>query len=114
LLEEISNQLDQRFLDSKKASHCGWLFYVQGWTVFRKEPGMAVRLCPGMDCIPQRARDGGAVMSRDGLAENCSCNICTSTIRGGRQIFAPAISALPPSVVVVFRNEPGMAMRTNT
>ncbi len=28
-----------------------------------------------------------------------------------RLIFAPAISALPPSVVVVFRKEPGMAMR---
>jgi len=27
------------------------------------------------------------------------------------QIFAPAISALPPSLVVVFRKEPGMAVR---
>jgi len=29
----------------------------------------------------------------------------------GGQIFAPAISALPPSVVVVCRKEPGMAVR---
>jgi hypothetical protein len=49
------------------------LFYVHGWTVFRKEPGMAVRLCPWMEV----------------------------------QIFAPAISALPPSMAVVFRKEPG-------
>ena len=44
---------------------------------------LPVFLCPGMDSIPQGARDGGAVMSRD-----------------GRQISAPAISALPPSMVV--------------
>jgi hypothetical protein len=37
-----------------------------------------------MDSIPQGARDGGAVMSMDGQADICSCNICTSTIRGGR------------------------------
>ena len=29
----------------------------------RKEPGKAVRLCPGMDGIPQRAREGGAVIA---------------------------------------------------
>jgi len=37
-----------------------------------------------MDCIPQEAMDGDADMFQDGLAEICSCNICTSTIRGGR------------------------------
>jgi hypothetical protein len=35
-----------------------------GWTVFRKEPRMAVRLCP----------DGQIV---------APCDICTSIIRGG-------------------------------
>jgi len=46
----------------------GWRYDdVQGWTVCRKEPGMAVRRCPGMDRMPRRAMDGGAAMSRDGL-----------------------------------------------
>ncbi len=64
------------------------IFYVQGWTVCRKEPWMAVRrslgcrgkgreqerkLCPGMD----------------------------------GQKFAPATSALPPSMAVVYRKYQG-------
>jgi len=43
-----------------------------------------------MNGMSQRARDGGATMS---------------WMNG--QIFAPAISALPPSVVVVCRKEQG-------
>jgi len=49
-------------------------FLCPGRTVFRKEPGKAVRLCPGMD---------GQI--------SCSCNICTSTIHGGRLKTAPCI-----------------------
>ena len=45
---------------------------------------MAMRRCPWMDCIPQGAMDGDADMFQDELADICSCNICTSTIRGGR------------------------------
>jgi hypothetical protein len=30
-----------------------------------------------------KSQEGGANMSMDGLADICSCNICTSTIRGG-------------------------------
>jgi len=41
-------------------------FYVHGWTVYRKEPGKAMRICTGMCGIPQRAKDGDAVMSMDG------------------------------------------------
>jgi len=37
-----------------------------------------------MGGISQRAKDGGANMSMDGRTDICSCNICTSTIRGGR------------------------------
>jgi len=47
--------------------------------------------------IAQGAMDGGAIMYR----------------KYG-QIFAPAISALPPSLVVVFRKEPWMAVRLCT
>jgi hypothetical protein len=43
--------------------------------------------------MSQRARDGGVAMYR---------------MYG--QIFAPAISALPPSMVVVCHKEPGMAV----
>ena len=34
--------------------------------------------------IAQRAMDGGALTSKDGSTDICSCNICTSTIPGGR------------------------------
>jgi hypothetical protein len=37
-----------------------------------------------MDSILQRAMEGGAVMSMDGRVDICSCNIHTSTFRGGR------------------------------
>ena len=37
-----------------------------------------------MDGIPQGAKDGDAVISMDGWTDICSCNICTSTILGGR------------------------------
>jgi len=37
-----------------------------------------------MDGIPQGAMDGGAVMSRMDGQIFAPCNICTSTIRGGR------------------------------
>jgi len=37
--------------------------YVHGWTVFREEARMPVRLCPWMDGIPRRGTDAGAVMS---------------------------------------------------
>jgi len=47
-----------------------------------------------MSGIPQGAMEGGAVMSRD-----------------GRQIFAPAKSAFPPSMAVVLRKEPWKAVR---
>ncbi len=63
-------------------------------------------------------------MSRDGRAENCSCIFRTSHIHVGRMLqgareamrlcpgmdglkIAPAFSALPTSVWVVFRKEPG-------
>ncbi len=36
------------------------------FALWRKEPWMAVRLCPWMDGISQRAMDGGAIMSMDG------------------------------------------------
>jgi len=42
----------------KAAAKNSGLFYVQGCTVFAKEPGMAVWLCTGMYGIRQRARDG--------------------------------------------------------
>ena len=59
--------------DIKHEGRVSGLFYVHGWTVFRKEPG---RWC--------------------GYVHGWT---------GG--YFAPAISALPPSLVVVFRKEPG-------
>ena len=31
-----------------------------------------------------KSQEGAAVMPMDGRADICSCNICTSTIRGGR------------------------------
>ncbi|MBT8135047.1 MAG: hypothetical protein KJO03_11100 [Gammaproteobacteria bacterium] len=34
--------------------------------------------------MSQRARDGDATIPMDGRTDICSCNICTSTIRGGR------------------------------
>jgi len=37
-----------------------------------------------MDGIAQGAKDGGALMSRDGRVDFCSCKIDTSTFRGGR------------------------------
>ena len=54
-------------------------------------------LCPGMDSIPQGARK--------------AVRLCPG--RTGRYL-APAISALPPSVVVVFRKEPGREVRLLT
>ena len=47
----------------------GGATHAQGWVVCRKEPWKAVRRMP-----------------KDGLADICSCNICTSTIRGGRML----------------------------
>jgi hypothetical protein len=41
----------------------GWTAVITFW---RKEPWMAVRLCPWMDGISQGAMDDGAVMSMDG------------------------------------------------
>jgi hypothetical protein len=45
--------------------------------VYRRESGKAVRICPGMDGISQRAREGGANMSRDGRyiakSQGCRC-----------------------------------------
>ena len=61
--------MDGRYSARSHGRRCG---YVHGWTVFRKEPRKAVRLCPWMDGIPQGATEGGAVMSMDGRAENCS------------------------------------------
>ena len=34
--------------------------------------------------ISQRAMDGGEMNVQEVRADICSCNICTSTIRGGR------------------------------
>ncbi len=34
--------------------------------------------------MSQRAMDGGATNVQDGRTDICSCNICTSTIPGGR------------------------------
>ena len=47
---------------------------------------MAVCICPWKDGIAQGVRDGGVHMSMEGRADICSCNICTSTIHGGRII----------------------------
>ncbi len=61
--------------------------------VFRKEPGMAVRLCPWMV---------GQISAPRQLLLHCPTTVHPWTY---------AISALPPSVVVVFCKEPGMAVR---
>ena len=55
--------MDGRYIARSHGWRCE---YVHGWTVFRKEPWMAVRLCPRMDGISQGAMDGGANMSTDG------------------------------------------------
>ncbi len=52
--------MDGRYFARSQGRRCN---YVHGWTVFRKEPGKAVRLCPWMDGISQGAREGGAIMS---------------------------------------------------
>ena len=67
-------------------------FYVQGWTVCRKEPRMAVRPCPGMDCMSERAKDGGSTMFRDGLYVGKSEEWHGSTMLGDLKIspFQPA------------------------
>ncbi len=42
----------------------GWrCAYVHGWTVWHKEPGMAVCICPWMDGMTRGARDGGVIIS---------------------------------------------------
>ena len=40
--------------------------YAQGWAVYRKEPRMAVRVCPGMGGIGVRSHGWRAHMSMDG------------------------------------------------
>ena len=59
--------------------------------------------------MPQGARDGGVAMT--------GCTVCRKEpgmavwlCQDVRQIFAPAISAFPPSMVVVCHKEPGMAV----
>jgi len=41
---------DGRYSARSQGRRCG---YAQGWAVFRKEPGKAVRICPGMGGISQ-------------------------------------------------------------
>ena len=43
----------------KSLAHKCEAFLCTGSTVFRKEPGMAVRLYPGMDGMSQGAMEGG-------------------------------------------------------
>jgi hypothetical protein len=45
------------------------LFYIHGWMVYHKEPGMAVWLCPWMDRISQGAKDGNANISMAGILQ---------------------------------------------
>ena len=45
---------------------------------------MVVRLCPWMDSMSQRARDGGETNVQEVRAENCSCIFRTPHIRVGR------------------------------
>jgi hypothetical protein len=52
--------MDGRYSAKRHGCRCG---YVHGWTVFREEARMPVRLCPWMDGIPRRGTDAGAVMS---------------------------------------------------
>ncbi|PCJ86646.1 MAG: hypothetical protein COA54_07985 [Thiotrichaceae bacterium] len=57
---------DGRYIAKSQGRRCE---YAQGWTVCHKEPGMAMWLCPGMDGMPQGARDNNklrlAAMSAD-------------------------------------------------
>ena len=69
--------MDGRYSAKSQGWRCG---YVHGWTVFREEPGMAVRLCPWMD--------GQKI---------APCIFCTSTIHGGRLKIAPCIFRTPHS-----------------
>jgi hypothetical protein len=72
--------------------------------------------------MPQRARDGGAAMPRmDGMpqrAKDGRTDICSSITAPALSYYRTsctyAISALPPSVAVVLRKEPGMAVRCFT
>ncbi len=92
--------MDGRYIAKSQGRRCE---YVHGWTVYRKEPGKAVRICPWMGGMSQRAREGGANMPMDGryiaksqgrrceyahgrtgrflLLGNCSCIALISYIR---------------------------------
>ena len=50
--------MDGRYFARSHERRCD---YVHGWTVFRKKPWKAVRLCPWMDGISQEAMEGGAI-----------------------------------------------------
>jgi len=61
--------------------------------------------------MSQGAMDGGATTYRMyGMSQGAMDGGAT-TYRMYGQIFAPAISALSPSMAVVCRKEPGMAVR---
>lgn len=55
-----------------------------GYTIKQILKSICFFLCPWMGGISQRAMDGGVNMPKDGRTDICSCNICTSAIRGGR------------------------------
>ena len=73
--------MDGRYIAKSHGRRCE---YVHGWTVYRKEPWKAVRICPWLYGISQRAMEGGANMSMDvrytvgaWMHRNGECTGCT-------------------------------------